>query len=427
MIIKRSIYADIQAHLSEKEITLVIGPRQAGKTTILKELAKQIRNAGSNVLFLNLDIESEAQYVQTQEALLAKIRLEFGKQSGVVFIDEIQRKKNAGIFLKGLYDMDLPYKFVVSGSGSLELQEYIAESLTGRKRIFSVFPLSFEEFVNYKTANAYQNRLPDFLEIEEQRGRLLLSEYMNMGGYPRVVLAETAEEKRQTMNEIFSSYIEKDIVYLLHIKKAEAFTRLVALLASQNGQLLNITELSNSIQIAKQTVEQYLWYLEKTFVIQRVTPYFQNKRKEILKAPIACFIDTGMRAFANGAFGQHEQLSTVGFVFQSIVYGFLRDELRNTSTRFHFWRTTERAEVDLILVHGAHLLPIEIKYSTYTQPTIPRSLRQFIARYHPAHAFIINLNFQHSVHINSTTVHFVPFFHCYSDQFTRLIRDSVHL
>lgn len=425
MLIKRSIFHGIQQHLKEKEITLIIGPRQAGKTTILKELAKQLQQNREKVLFLNMDIEADARHARTQEALLAKIQLEFGQQPGVVFIDEIQRKKNAGVFLKGLYDMDLPYKFVVSGSGSLELQEYIAESLAGRKRIFPVFPLSFEEFINYKTNNAYEDRLASFFDVESHRALLFLSEYMNMGGYPRVVLADGIDEKRQTINEIFSSYVEKDIVYLLHIKKTEAFMRLVTLLASQSGQLLNSTELSNSVQIARQTVEDYLWYLEKTFIIERVTPYFKNKRKEILKSPIVYFVDTGMRAFAQGAFGHEIELHAAGFVFQHVVYAFLKDELRNTGVRFHFWRTTGKAEVDLLLEYGTQLLPIEIKFSSLKKPTIPRSLFEFIKRYHPPHAFVMNLNLRHTIHIGDTVIQFVPFFHCYSEEFKKQLREII--
>ncbi|MFH1573494.1 MAG: AAA family ATPase, partial [Acidobacteriota bacterium] len=114
---------------------MLVGPRQSGKTTILKQLDAQLRAGGRNTLWLNLDVEDDFRHLASQGALIQKIRLELGS-GGVVFMDEIQRKENAGLFLKGLYDQGLPWKFVVSGSGSIELKEKISESLAGRKRVF---------------------------------------------------------------------------------------------------------------------------------------------------------------------------------------------------------------------------------------------------------------------------------------------------
>ena len=133
-IINRSLYPDLINHLDKKEISVIVGPRQAGKTTLMMEIEKYIKEKGGNCLFYNLDVERFSSYFLSQESLLSKIQLEFGKSKGVVFIDEIQRKSNAGLFLKGLYDMNLPYKFIVSDSGSLELKENIYGML--KKHLF---------------------------------------------------------------------------------------------------------------------------------------------------------------------------------------------------------------------------------------------------------------------------------------------------
>ncbi|MBI4224161.1 MAG: AAA family ATPase, partial [Deltaproteobacteria bacterium] len=181
-MIKRHLFKPLQSHLSRKEITLITGPRQAGKTTLMKLLENQLRQEGKKTLFLNLDIQSHLPFFASQETLLQKIELEIGRSKGFVFIDEIQRVPNAGIFLKGLYDLDLPYKFIVSGSGSLELKEQIHESLAGRKRIFELTTLTFQEFVNYKTNYRYENILPRFFQIEEPKAKKLLDEYLQFGG-----------------------------------------------------------------------------------------------------------------------------------------------------------------------------------------------------------------------------------------------------
>lgn len=127
-------------------MTLVVGARQVGKTTLLLYVRDQLQAQGKKTLFLNLDFESDYFYLESQERLLQKIKLEFGNDGGFVFLDEIQRKENAGLFLKSLYDMDVPYKFIVSGSGSMELEEKIHESLAGRKRLFELSTISLWEF-----------------------------------------------------------------------------------------------------------------------------------------------------------------------------------------------------------------------------------------------------------------------------------------
>ena len=110
--------------------------------------------------------------------MLARVRLEAGEQEAFVFVDEIQRKTNAGLFLKGLYDQDLPYKWVVTGSGSLELKEKIHESLLGRKRLFELFPVNISEFLHFKTHYAYPGKLREWVRLESEKAELLLMEYL---------------------------------------------------------------------------------------------------------------------------------------------------------------------------------------------------------------------------------------------------------
>ena len=168
-IIKRKIFNEIKNHLDKKEISLIVGPRQVGKTTIMNEIKKYLDKEGKKSIFLSLDYELDSVFFKSQEELLRKIKLNLGKDGGFVFIDEIQRKENAGLFLKGIYDLGLPYKFIISGSGSLELKEEINESLAGRKKDFFMGPVDFEEFVNFKTEYRYEDNLQDFFEIEKEK------------------------------------------------------------------------------------------------------------------------------------------------------------------------------------------------------------------------------------------------------------------
>ncbi|MFH0812915.1 MAG: DUF4143 domain-containing protein, partial [Pseudomonadota bacterium] len=307
-------------------------------------------------------------------------------------------------------DVGLPYKFIVSGSGSLELKEKIHEALVGRKRIFELNTISFEEFVNFKTNYHYKDKLLDFFAIEKDKTKELLAEYLNFGGYPRLVSELELNEKRRILAEIYRSYLEGDISYLLRVEKTEAFIALIRVLASQIGRPINYSELSSTLGIALNTVKNYLWYAQKTFVIQAISPYFKNLRKEITKSPIIYFYDLGLRNYALGLFGNVIAPSELGFLFQNFIYQLLWERFRFTSAEIHFWRTKDRAEVDFIIDLGNMIVPVEVKFKTLKKPEVERSLKNFIAKYQPSQAWVVNLEFKSSAKIDKTEIRFFPFY-----------------
>lgn len=409
-IIKRKIFNEIKAHLNKKEISLIVGPRQIGKTTIMNEIKKYLETEGKKLVFLSLDYESDSVFFKSQEDLLKRIELALGKEGGFVFIDEIQRKENAGVFLKGIYDLGLPYKFIVSGSGSLELKEKINESLAGRKRDFFMNPVDFEEFVDFKTEYKYEGRIKEFFEIEKQKSFNFLKEYMNFGGYPRVILEETENEKRNIIDQIFRSCIEKDIMYLLKSDRIDAFTLMIKILASQTGQLINYTSLATQTGLSVKSLKKYLWYAEKVFIMRTVQPFFTNKQKEITKSPIVYFVDLGLRNFALNMFGRVENNEQLGLVFQNFICNKINKEIDGTLKTINFWRSKEKAEVDFIVRDGLSLLPVEVKYSNLSKPEIARSLRSFMNEYSPKEAKVINLTLNSTEDIGSTKIIFTPYY-----------------
>ena len=409
-MIARKIFPDLKKHLSKREITIITGPRQSGKTTLMEMLKEHLDQKGERTLFLNLDIEWDRPHFETQAALIKKIELELGKNKGFVFIDEIQRKENAGLFLKGLFDLKLPYKFIVSGSGSLELKEKIHESLIGRKRLFELTTITLEEFINYKTSYKYTKKIDAFFEIEKEKTRQLLMEYMNFGGYPRVILETEKKEKFKIIDEIYRSILEKDIAYLLKVEKTEAFSSLVKILSNQIGNLVNYSELSSTLNISYQTVKKYLWYCQKIFIFESVTPYARNVRKEITKSPVIYFWDLGLRNYSLGLFGHLNSPSECGFVFENLVFLMLKEKIKYSSTKLNFWRTKDKAEVDFILDSGSDVIPVEVKFQSLKKDKISRSLRSFIRRYEPSKAYIINLNYKKITKTEKTTIYFIPFY-----------------
>lgn len=408
-LIKRQLFAELKDHLGKKEISLIVGPRQAGKTTLMGFLQDYLVKKGAKTLFLSLDFEKDKIYFKSQEILINKIRLEFGQQKGYVFIDEIQRKKQAGLFLKGIYDQDLPYKFIVSGSGSLELKEKIHESLAGRKSIFALSTVSFREFVDFKTDYKYENKLNDFLNVEKEKVNRLFLEYINFGGYPKIITEETKEEKLRAIDEIYKSYLARDISYWLRVDKVEAFANLLKVLAAQIGQVVNYSELSRTLGISIETVKNYLEYMEKTFIMQKITPFFSNKRKEITKSPVYYFNDSGLRNYTFGLFGEVENRNDIGYLFENFVLRILKEKIRFTSSSIHFWRTKDKAEVDFVIKSGGKIIPVEVKYRDFKQVKLERSFRNFIDAYNPEKAILVNKNLEREIKIKNTIVHFLPF------------------
>lgn len=409
MLIKRLLYNEIKDHLRAKEISIIIGPRQVGKTTLMLELLNSLKDTGEKALFLNLDYENDKRFFENQDLLLSKIKLEIGND-GYVFIDEIQRKENAGIFIKGIYDLHLPYKFILSGSGSLELKEKIQESLVGRKRLFELLPVTFKEFVNYKTEYRYEDKLDDYFNLENQETEMLLNEYLSFGGYPRIVTENNLEEKKKIIDEIYRTYIEKDIVSLLNIDRPDAFSLLIKILASQTGKLLNYSKLATAIGISTITLKKYLWYAEKTYVIQTIGPFIGNSLKELTKSRTAYFYDYGLRNFANNSFMLLQNQNELGFVFQNFIKNLINEHLLWKNWTINFWRTTDKAEVDFVINKGSEVIPIEVKYAAIRNNTIKRALRSFIERYSPKQAFVINMNYSDQTIINETKVIFIPFY-----------------
>lgn len=413
--IRRNLYRELNDHLKAPEISLIVGPRQVGKTTLMFALKEAMDRQNEKTLFLNLDVEADKRFFESQALLLDKIKLEIGEGKGYVFIDEIQRKENAGLFLKGIYDMGLPYKLVVSGSGSLELKEKIHESLAGRKRLFELNPVSYKEFVNYKTAYKYEGKLADFFSLESEKAGILLKEYLNYGGYPRVVTEHLRPEKLKILDEIFRSYIEKDIVYLLKVDQPEAFRTLIRILAAHIGNLLNYAEMAARVGVSVQTLKKYLWYAEKTYIVKTIPPFYQNVRKEITKSRHLYFYDLGLRNYALGLTGNLDNPNELGFLFENLIGNLLEERLQWSGASLYFWRTADKTEVDFVINRHQQLLPVEVKYAHLKQPSVKRSLRSFIDKYEPEEAWVINLNYRENSIINKTTVKFMPYYDLVTD------------
>jgi hypothetical protein len=288
-----------------------------------------------------------------------------------------------------------------------------------RSWFFEVSTLSLPELVDFRTGYRFSDHLQEFSEADPQRFHSILLEYLSFGGYPRVVIEDEEQEKLALIDEIFSSYLERDIVALLRVEKTEAFARMIRLLAGQTGQLVNFSELATHAGLSVPTVKHFLWYAQKTFVICPLLPYFRNIRKAITKSPCAYFHDLGLRNHAIGRFGVLEAPQELGLMFQNLVFLLLRAHCAQTRMKLNFWRTTDQAKVDFILSRGEEVFPIEVKFQDMKHPRITRSLRNFIERYSPARAGVVNRSFHHTETVGTTRVAFLPVGHLLHGNFLR--------
>jgi len=413
-LVPRIVFPEVASHLKEKEITIITGARQVGKTTLLfqlKDFLLERKIAKENeIKIFNLDLITDLELFASQKEFVNYLKAEIeGVKRLYLFIDEAQRIKNPGLFFKGIYDLVWPVKLVLTGSSSLEIKAKFTEPLTGRKQLFHLYPFFFKEFITGTSSSLLKllaaKKLSSY-HVNQILERLF--EYLIFGGYPRVVMEKNRNRKLQILKEIFSSYIEKDIVGFLKIREALNYSKLVTLLASQIGQLVNVAEISNTLEMKQETIHGYLRVLEQTFVCQTIKPFFRNKRKELTKMPKIYFWDTGLRNFALEAFRFYELREDRGALLENFVFAELA---RHAEERIKYWRTKDRSEVDFVIEFpSGEVVPIEVKAQKLKKPEFRRSFINFLTRYQPAKALVVNLGLQTKVKIKSTQVFFVyPF------------------
>ena len=194
------------------------------------------------------------------------------------------------------------------------------------------------------------------------------------------------------------------------LDKPEVFSALIRILAGQVGQLMNYSEMASTLNVSFATVKKYLWYAQKIFLVELITPYARNVRKEISKSPVPYFWDLGFRNYSLGLFGHPESPVEKGFVFENLVFLLLKEKIRFKAASLNYWRTKDKAEVDFVIEAGKRLIPVEVKYKALKGDKVPVSLRSFIDRYHPEHAYIVNLELSKTLRINKTTLAFMPFY-----------------
>ena len=411
ILVERDLFKALREHLLEKEITVLLGARQTGKTTLLHQLVAYLKIEKhiqlTQILFYNLDNFEDFEKIANQTDLIHHLQEKIPIDGFLyVFIDEAHRLPDAGRYLKGIYDMGLPIKIIISGSRSLEINQKTSEPLTGRKRIFTLYPFSFQEWLSFKSKELYPFlKKKDCSKITMEKIKEIFFQYLIFGGYPRIVLAENVDDRMKLMSDLYSSYLEKDIIQYQGIKNSIGFSRLITLMSEQVGNLINIEEISKVLRLDRRTIDRYLLTLEETYIVKLVRPFTGTVRAEIVKMPKVFFEDNGLRNYTVHSFIPYEENRDKGKLLENFVFSELNQKWAGS---LFYWRTKDNAEVDFVVRdwHG-NIIPIEVKSTYLEKPEISRSFHSFLHAYHPKKAYIVNLALCETILEDITEVHFI--------------------
>ncbi len=362
MYIKREIHTAIKNHLKRKEYTIITGPRQSGKTSLLQALFSELTEEGKNVSYITFEDKDILSAINTHpEEVFSftprpekKLKMsDRSNQPAFLFMDEVQYASDPSNVLKYLFDVyGENLKIVATGSSAFYIDKKFSDSLAGRKRIFELKTLSFEEWLSFRNRNELYNEL---LKIRQKREYISMSyrellemfnEYLIYGGYPEVVMENKKEEKILLLKELKDSFLKKDIDES-GISYPDKFYYCMAILSGQTGNMVNKNELANTVGVDNKTIDKYLYILQRCFHIELVRPFYSNVRKELTRMPKVYFKDTGMRNVALNRFYDFRSREDQGALTENYVYNRLTELYDQNNIKF--WRTTENKEIDFIV------------------------------------------------------------------------------
>ena len=224
---------------------------------------------------------------------------------------------------------------------------------------------------------------------------VLLSEYLIFGGLPKVALADKKKDKQELLDDIYQTYLLRDVRQFIANKDVVAFNKLLKILSANIGHMINVNELSRTLQLSYNTCEEYLYLLEQMFIIQLVKPYYQNKRKEISKMHKLYFFDNGLRNIIYNSFIGMEYRTDNGALFENYVYLQLLQEYR--TGQIYYYRTKDGTGIDFVIQgEGQQVVPIEVKYKHIAQHAKIRAITEFHKSATFKKAYVVNLALTHS-------------------------------
>jgi predicted AAA+ superfamily ATPase len=385
----------IERYRKSPEIIAIFGPRQVGKTTLLKELYARSENA----VFLSFeDIELKVLFEEDIKSFIAL----YIDPYDTIFIDEFQYAKTGGKHLKYIYDTKRK-KIFISGSSAMELSINAIKYLAGRIFVFHLYSFSFGEFLRVrdeKLHRLYEKSGEEISAPVAERIQHHMEEYLVFGGYPRVILSQDDEERKEVLKNLLSIYLLRDIREIAGIADETRMYKLLKALALQIGSVVVYNELATLVGIKSTKLKEYLAIFEKAFLLREVRPYFTNKRLEIVKNPKIYFLDLGLRNVLINNFSSREERVDSGAMLENFVFRELIER------EVKYYRTKSGAEVDFVVEDE---IPVEIK-SKLSDLKVSRSYRYFLEHYRPSRGYVLNSNRFGEKRVEGIPVLFLPHF-----------------
>jgi uncharacterized protein len=348
----KAIYRDIEKDFISKlfkgKVVILYGPRQSGKTTFLKRVLQSYTDS----VYINCDVPENRDGLSPKSP---EKLLHFVGSHSLVVIDEAQRVDGIGITLKILVDTYPHVQFIATGSSSFDLENSVAEPLTGRHYDFMFFPPTYSEVgKEYATEKEQDATLED---------RLLY------GSYPEALFPKEGDTARERIQIISDDYAMKDILAFEGLRKSDTLVKVLQILAYQIGNEVSYAEIAQNFGITQKTVERYIEILEKAFIIFRLPPYVGNKRTGLRRTRKIYFWDVGMRNAIIRSFQPIDLRPDKGALFENYVISeFLKRNLQQKHTKnYYFWRAYDGEEIDLIEVGDGTVTGYEIKWKHESQ------------------------------------------------------------
>ena len=381
---------DVSTFSRPDEAHLVIGPRQAGKSTLVWSYLRTL----TRPLFLNLEEPSFRMWCRSAAGFLADLS-ELGSPPDAIFLEEAQHLDEAGLFVKGLVDARLGSPIVVTGSSSFHLMARTRESLAGRARRHVLLPFSLGEVSPFEAASAVRRIHRDACWPRLAR----------IGGYPRAWLGDDAED---VLGRLLQAFVLQDASDLLRVDRIDAFQAILQLAAGQVGNLVNLSEWASICGVSVGTVSRYLSLMEETHLLRLVPSFSGGRRKEVTSARKVFFLDNGLR---NSLLGQVSSDFDVrpdkGAVFENLVFTEIVKALPWT-VQVRYWRSLSGAEVDFIVEMPGGLLAVEAKSTALASPRLSRSTRSFLEAYRPRMVWVVNTTLESRAEVVGVTVRWLP-------------------
>ena len=383
MSIPRIYFDSLWKEISERKISILLGARQVGKSTLLRQLEDQAKKQGLATSFYDLEQSADLKRLSGNAETVIQ---ELTRKRQIIFIDEFHYLKNASKIFKAIYDSRKRVKIYASGSSSLEIHKHLKESLAGRFFKTSIFPLSLIEW----------HQVRNFRDIH----------YLTWGGLPGLISQKTNDKKLALLDNILSTYITKDIKGLIKEENVRAFNSVLYLLAQSQGSMTSASNLARETGLSESTIARHLEVMIQTYVLHPLLSYSTNLANELKKSKKYYFYDLGIRNALLKDVRPAGVRDDKGVLYETAIALHLIFQLK-PNMELRFWRTKKGEEVDFVLLKNRIPVPIEVK-SRINKPEIPLGIKSFF-RIYPVAPFALIFNESLETEIEDAAGHKIYF------------------